>query len=97
MLMQGRCALRRALQCNERHAALWQATQDTPRAIKVAAAASTLRGRYSLSRTPRAEQRWLAQLDALKLSAAPDLFAVAWAEGCGWDIENALTCALAPA
>ena len=83
------------LSCLEDHATLAAQTGLVAMAVKLAAAMSSLRTRLGLARPPRGEQRWQLQLDALKQTAAADVFATCWAEGEVWDLENAMSSALA--
>jgi tetratricopeptide (TPR) repeat protein len=82
------------LSCIEDHAVLACRSSAHARAAKLAAAAAALRKRLGLARSPRAEQRWTAELDALR-NFAPDVFERGWLEGEAWDLEQAMSGALA--
>ena len=84
------------LSCLEDHAALASQSRAIELAVKLAAAAVALRARLGLARSPRAEQRWQAQLGSLREQAsAAHAFETLWAEGETWEVENAMSSALA--
>ena len=83
------------MSCLEDHATLAAQTDSSALAIKLAAATSSLRARLGLARAPRGEQRWQSRLEELKRAVPADSFATSWAEGEGWDVENAMRKALA--
>ena len=83
------------LTCLEDHSALLSLSGACEMAVKLAAAASTLRMRLGLARSPRAEQRWLAHAASLTQVVPSETFATLWAEGECWELENAMSSALA--
>ena len=83
------------LSCFEDHAALAANTGSIELAIKLAASASALRTRLGLARVPRGEKRWLAFVERLQQAAVAESFAAGWAEGECWELENAMSSALA--
>ena len=83
------------LSCLEDHAALASRTGAAELAVKLAAATSAMRSRLSLARSPRAEQRWQAQGEALKQALPSAAYSASWLEGESWDLENAMSSALA--
>ena len=83
------------LSCFEDHSTLSSLSGAPEIAVKLAAAVSMLRTRLGLARSPRAEARWLAHVESLKQAAPSASFAALWAEGEGWEVENAMSSALA--
>ncbi len=84
------------LTCLENHALLAQRCQEPDSAARLAAAANALRGRLTLARKPRAELRWVAAMAALKVQfEASAEFDAAWAAGEVWELDQAMTAALA--
>ena len=83
------------LSCLEDHAVLASMTGAVDKAVKLAAAARALRTRLGLTRAPRAEQRWQAQVDRLQEGVEVSAQAALWLEGETWDLENAMSSALA--
>ena len=79
----------------EDHSILSRVTGHAPVAAKLAATASMLRGRLRLARSPRREQRWQLQLDALGRSMSTEQLEAALAEGADWALEKAVATALA--
>ena len=84
------------LGCLEDHALLLWREGHTDDAIRIAAVAGAARSRLRLSRAPRLEQAWQAQLAALREGAEPAAFAAAWSEGEGnWEVDDAVRASLA--
>jgi len=81
--------------CLEDHAAYWSAASSSALAVQLAATASALRDRLRLARAPRREERWQAFVQGLKQALAADSFAALWAEGETWELESAMSSALA--
>ena len=79
----------------EDHADLASQAGAAELAVKLAAATSAMRSRLALSRSPRAQVRWQTRVDALTRALPGDAFASAWAEGEHWELENAMSSALA--
>ena len=84
------------LGCLEDHAILNRDAGVAARAVPLAAAASLLRERLRLARAPRREHHWQTELEALKQSIPAAAFEAAWAEGRGWEVEQAIALALTP-
>jgi tetratricopeptide (TPR) repeat protein len=83
------------LACLEDHAVLACQSGTPELAVRLAAATSAMRDRLGLARTPRAEQRWRARVDAFRQALPDSAFATCWADGEAWDLENAMSSALA--
>jgi hypothetical protein len=83
------------LACLEDHAIYWSASGSSAPAVQLAAAASALRNRLRLLRAPRHEQHWQHFVNGLKQAVAAESFAALWAEGEGWELESAMSSALA--
>jgi tetratricopeptide (TPR) repeat protein len=83
------------LSCLEDHAVLAARSDALERAVKLAAATTSLRSRLALKRSPRHEQRWEAQVARIKEAVGPDALPMLWVEGEMWDVENAMSSALA--
>ena len=83
------------LSCLEDHSTLASMSSALELAVKLAGATSALRARLGLARSPRAESRWLAQVEGLKQTIAAQEFDALWAEGENWEVENAMSSALA--
>jgi tetratricopeptide (TPR) repeat protein len=83
------------LSCLEDHASLAGALGSSVRAVQLASAASTMRARRSLPRAPRDEQRWQAECESLRQGLSPEAHAAAMIEGEMWDLESAMSSALA--
>ena len=83
------------LTCLEDHADLGSQSGAAELAVKLAAATSAMRSRLGLSRSPRAEARWQTRVDAFKRSLPEEAFASVWVEGENWELENAMSSALA--
>jgi hypothetical protein len=83
------------LSCLEDHALLAARLGALERAVKLAAATSSLRSRLALKHSPRQEQRWEAQVASIKAAAGQDAWPTLWVEGETWDVENAMSSALA--
>jgi predicted ATPase len=83
------------LSCLEDHASLAGALGAPARAVQLASAASTMRARLSLPRAPREEQRWQAECESLRQVLSTDAHAAATIEGEMWDVESAMSSALA--
>ena len=69
-----------------------------PRALdatRLYAAAAAQRERLSLSRPPRNDQRWRAQLAETRTTLGDASFEAAWSEGAQWEFEEAVRRALA--
>jgi predicted ATPase/class 3 adenylate cyclase len=86
---------RELLSCLEDHAVLAARSGALDKAVKLAAATTSLRSRLALKRSPRHEQRWEAQVASIKEAAARDTLPTLWLEGEMWDVENAMSSALA--
>ena len=80
--------------CLEDHAALALTQGATEHAAKLAGAATQVRSRLALSRTPRAERQWQSFLTRLRSSAATDRFEAAWLVGERWETKEAVRAAL---
>ena len=83
------------LGCLDDHVVLACAEAAPELAAHLAAAAALSRDRLSLARPPRGEQRWLAQLAALRQIIDPAAFGAAWEAGRHWEIDSAIKAALA--
>lgn len=59
-------------------------------AVQLAAAVECASERLGLRRSQRNGQRWTAHLESLRTSMSPEVFAAAWADGKGWDVDEAL-------
>jgi tetratricopeptide (TPR) repeat protein len=81
--------------CLEDHAIYWSATGSSAPAVQLAAAVSALRNRLGLARAPRHEQHWQHFVNSLKQAVAAESFAALWAEGESWELESAMSSALA--
>jgi predicted ATPase/class 3 adenylate cyclase len=85
------------LGCLEDQAVLIGLEGHLAAAASIAASATMARKRLRLGRSPRGEQRWEQQLDALRAAADAEDFRAAWAEGCEWQVDQAIRTAMAPA
>jgi len=81
------------LSCIEDHAVLARRSSAPATAAKLAAAVGALRSRLGLARSPRSDERWTAEVDALRQDVG-ESYRVCWAEGEVWDLEQAMSAAL---
>ena len=79
--------------CLEDHAELTRSAGQFELAIRLAAAAATLRSRLNLVRSPRREQRWAAHLGQLKAMLPAEAFEAVWAEGAALETDAAIDAA----
>jgi predicted ATPase/class 3 adenylate cyclase len=82
------------LTCLEDCAVLAHLAGDIGTAVRVGAAATTLRERLSLARSARSASRWKTRSDAMQ-AAAGDSYMEYVIDGEMWDVENAMGSALA--
>ncbi|MES2960243.1 MAG: hypothetical protein V4792_18795, partial [Pseudomonadota bacterium] len=82
--------------CLEDHAELTRSTGQIEGAVRLTAAAATLRSRLNLLRSPRREQRWAGHIAQLKAMVAAEVFDAAWAEGTSWETDAAMKAAATP-
>ena len=100
-LQEALCAFRafemriELLSCLEDHAVLACQAARPELAVQLAAATSAMRSRLGLARSPRAEQRWQNWNETFKLALPGSAYESSWAHGDGWDLENAMSSALA--
>jgi predicted ATPase/class 3 adenylate cyclase len=80
--------------CLEDHAELTLSAGQAEGAIRLAAAAATLRSRLNLVRSPRRERRWVGQVGQLKAMVPAEAFDAAWAEGSSWETDAAVKAAM---
>ncbi len=64
-------------------------------AVRLTAATAKARERLQLPRTPRAEERWQLQLASRRTAISGPVFETNWSDGRSWDVEVAITSALA--
>ncbi len=83
------------LTCLEDHSALAIQSGAPELAVQLAAATTAMRLRLALSRPPRSQRRWEAQIESLKQSLPESLYAPSWTTGEAWDLENAMSSAMA--
>ena len=83
------------LGCLEDHAALARADGELELAVSLVGTAAMSRERLNLAWPPRTQQRWVAQLDALREVLAGGTFEAAWDEGREWEIDRAIRNAIA--
>jgi tetratricopeptide (TPR) repeat protein len=82
------------LGCLEDLAVLARHVGSADIAIRLAATTTTARKRLALSRPPRAERLWEAQLELLREEAANAGFVDAWNEAWdGWEVDDAIRAA----
>ena len=83
------------LGCLEDRAALARAEGDLDLAVSLVGVAAKSRERLNLAWPPRTQQRWVAQLDGLREALSDTAFEVAWEEGREWEIDRAISNAIA--
>ena len=82
------------LGCLEDHVALAHAEGNVDAAVRLAAAAARSRERLGLVRSPRSEQRWQAELHALRQAISVTDFDVGWVDGWDWQVDHAIRSAV---
>ena len=83
------------LSCLEDHADLAGQRGAVSLGVRLAAATSAMRTRLGLARSPRAEQRWNLRKETLTKALADTDNVSLWAEGSEWDLEGAMSSAMA--
>ena len=83
------------LGCLEDHATLARADGELELAVALVGVAAKSRERLSLAWSPRTQQRWVAQLDALREAMNGGAFEAAWKDGREWEIDRAIRSATA--
>ena len=83
-----------ALDCLEDCAVLLQAIGESDSAVRLQAAAATVRGALALPRSPRGEARRQANIAEARAALSETAFNVAWSDGSGWTLDEAIERAL---
>ncbi len=83
-----------ALDCLEDCAVLLQAIGESDRAVRLQAAAATVRGTLALPRSPRGEANRQANIAEARAALSEAAFNVAWSDGSGWTLDEAIERAL---
>ncbi len=81
--------------CLEAFAGLARLAGRSEEAVRIAAVATLTRQRMSLLRRPAADERWKAQIDALRAPLGDESFVAAWNDAWDqWEIDDAIRASL---